>query len=439
MSRWLPIPLDAASSPALAGVSPSARLTWLALRVAHARYGVGGVLPAAHATASGLPLAAPAMVAGVDVAAGLAELRAAGLMRPHDDGVALADWSVDAEQAHCSSCRRRNPDPRHARCPACRSRDTDPTRRAARRKGGAEMAQTSRSRFDGTGDRSQQRIAASPAPMAQTDRGDGADMPRPRPDPTRPDPTVPESPDARAGARETPAAPAGDPIHQHQQRTAAAPRGDPIQRGQRSLDVRALASAWAVDMAGRGIERMLPAIHAADVVRLLAEVGTDPPHVHDVDGLARDRRAAAQRIMVWCPSPERLARWCVVAARRYRAENVAAYLRRAADCGDPGTLLARHAQGDHALGRDAERALRGEHAEDVARLVAGGSAMRDAAATDADRDRLRQQLADLLRRGLRDGARRTLLQLLGDDRSDLAIARAVAGVCGLAAARRLIA
>jgi hypothetical protein len=394
------------------------------------------LLPPRVASARGLALAVPALVAGIDVPDALAELGRAGLTRPHDDGLALTDWDIESEQAPCSRCRRRNPDPRRSVCPPCRARDTDPTRLAQRREqrraaGPRTAPDGPQTRGDGRRAQQQQGFAADAEAPPQTDPSSGADWSRPRPDPTLPDRPYPNH-QTRAGAREAPAPPAGEPIR---------PQSAPAARQQQSPaanDVRAVAGAWAVAMTGRGIESMNPAIHASDVARLLAEVGTDPARVRDPDALARDRREAAKRIIAWCPSPERLARWCVVAVRRYRATNVAAYLREAAKRGDPGTLLARNGQGEGVLPRVVEGALRGEHAEDVGRLVAGGAAMRDAHATDAERVRLRAQLAAFLGSGRRDAAKRVLLRLVGSDRSDVALARAVDGVLTLEQAKGLL-
>lgn len=167
--RWLPLPVAAGRAPALARVSPAARCVWMGLRIAHAEYGTGGTVPAVHGDATGVGLAAPALVAGVDVGAALAELAAAGLVESVADGVRLADWAEDTESAPCSGCRRRNPDPRHSRCPACRARGADPTRRRRRR--GATGAQT---------ERDQDADSMRPA---------DADPVRPGPDQTRPDQT----------------------------------------------------------------------------------------------------------------------------------------------------------------------------------------------------------------------------------------------------------
>lgn len=234
---------------------------------------------------------------------------------------------------------------------------------------------------------------------------------------------------------DAPAPPAGDPIPPPQQQNA------PAARQQQSLGVDELrnrAGAWAVEMAARGVERLIPAIHSGDVAALLAALGADPEAVRDADALARARRDAARRIAMWCPQPERLARWCVVAAIHYDARNLSGLVRVAAERGDPGTLLERHAGGDGALLPEHEAALQGAHAERVAQLGAG-SAGATTRCDDSSRARLRAELARCLGAGRRDGARRVLLCLVGDDRSDLAIARAVDGLLSVDAARELLA
>jgi hypothetical protein len=231
MSRWAPIPTAVGSSLAVADLSPAARCVYFAQRIAHATHGQGGVLPARVASARGLALAVPALVAGIDVPDALAEIARAGLNRPLDDGLALADWDVEGEQAPCSRCRRRNPDPRHAVCPPCRARDADPTRLAQRRE--QRRAADPRRTPGGPQTRSDDRKSLQPCGFAsngeataQTDPSSGADWSRPRPDPTRPDKTNHQT---RAGARE---APAGEPTQQPQQsphhRTAHAPDPEPV-------------------------------------------------------------------------------------------------------------------------------------------------------------------------------------------------------------------
>lgn len=437
MSRWAPIPTAISSSLAMADLSPAGRCVWLALRIAHALHGHGGVLPATVASVRGLPLVVPALVAGLDVGDGLAELARVGLTGPHDDGLALADWNIDCEQAPCSSCRRRNPDPRHHRCPACRARDTDQARRATRKRG-AGTAQTSRAGDDSPAGQEEQRVAGGNARLAQTNHRRGTDMPRPRPDPTlqtRPDPDH----QMRACAREAPASPAGDTSPAApQQQGAAAPRAQECTKS--AGDVRGIAGSWAVEMTRRGIETMRPAIHAADVGRLLGALpgGAPPSNVHDPDAFADARREAWVRVAVWCPSPERLARWCIVAAHRYSPTDVAGYLVVAARRGDAGTVLARHGQGEGVLARADEQALRGEHVEGVAQLVAGGAAVLGSVDA-AMRERLGLELRTLLARGRTDGARRVLVKLVGPNPKDRDLEAAVAGILSLEDARRLIA
>ncbi len=123
MSRWLPVPVDAARSPAIAELSPPARLVWLALRIAHSEVGLGGTVPARNASASGLPLVAAALLVGVDTAACLAELQTAGLISSSDGGLVLKDFDREMELHPCSRCKCRNPDPRHSRCPRCVEQD----------------------------------------------------------------------------------------------------------------------------------------------------------------------------------------------------------------------------------------------------------------------------------------------------------------------------
>lgn len=228
---------------------------------------------------------------------------------------------------------------------------------------------------------------------------------------------------------EAPAAPAGE-----SEREQAEGRGQCLD----GPDVRELAGAWAVSMAAHGVERMLPAIHAVDVVRLFAALGTEPAQVHDAEALARDRREVAKRFIAWCPSPERLARCCVVAAVVYGAQNVVAYLRKAAAAGDPGTMLARHGQGEGVLGSAAENALRGERVGAVAELVASVAAVHDARLTAAQRDQLRAELATHMRHGHIESARRVLLLLVGPDHSDVAVARAIGQACTLDQARQVL-
>ncbi len=166
-----------------------------------------------------------------------------------------------------------------------------------------------------------------------------------------------------------PEAPRGETTEQQQQQqqqnqTAPAAR----RQSPGADDVRGAAGRWAADMVARGTES-LTADHAADVARLLEELGPLPGEVRDPARLAADRLKAGARIATWSRSPERLARWVAVAARRYGPRNVAGYLRRAADRGDPGALLERHAGGAGALQELHEAALQGDRSADVAELV----------------------------------------------------------------------
>ena len=180
----------------------------------------------------------------------------------------------------------------------------------------------------------------------------------------------------------------------------APPAGDPIPRKQQSPnDVRRLAGAWAVAMASRGVERLVPAIHAVDVADLLGAIAAEPDFVDDPDVLARARRNAAQRIARWCPQPERLARWLVVAGNPGHIRDAASYLSAAATSGDPGTLLGQHAEGQGVLLPEHEDALRGELADRAAQTVAAaakaatGRPASTSAAPNIAPDRLRVAVA----------------------------------------------
>lgn len=287
----------------------------------------------------------------------------------------------------------------------------------------------SRNREHGVGDGHRETATRGIAnPQREASRNRNATVANPQQTSGLPSGTSGSPPEALART-EAPAAPAGESNWE-----SVESRG-PSRQG---ADVRELAGAWAVSMAARGIERMLPPIHAGDVVRLLAAIGTEPTHVHDAEALARDRREAAKRLVAWCPQPERLARCCVVAALHYGAQNVAAYLRKAAAAGDPGTMLARYQQGEGVLGTEAEQALRGERVVDVAEIVAGVAAVHDARLGDAQRDQLRAELAMHMRHGHVDAARSVLLQLVGPDLSDVAVARAIGQACTLDEARRVL-
>jgi hypothetical protein len=199
-------------------------------------------------------------------------------------------------------------------------------------------------------------------------------------------------------------------------------------------------------MTKAGIERMDDRRHAADVAGLLDQLGTDED-ILDRAAVRADRRKLATRAIAWCPSPERLAQWLVSVRREFGAKNLAGYLRAAVDNGgDPGTLLGSHLRNVYGQGAEqfqhfttaTEQALEGERAQDVAAIVdATGDAMRldDMGARAA----MRNQLWEMLAKGRNATARQVLLQLVGDDRSDLAVARAIGDVCTLDVARELLA
>lgn len=439
MSRWMPLPLElAAASPAIAALSPSARVVWLALRIAHARHGLGGVVPARHATPLGIALSAPAMVLGVDVDAALGELRSAGLVCDGDDGVVLADLDDDGDLLRCSRCRCRNPDPRSSRCPRCQGDD------GARRRGSADAAQTTTTPM---------ARAATPRAKAtaQELRRECAEMPQGARDES-------SAPHAHARGRawqgmagqghqtraargqappQTPARPAGEPASPAADAPAAPdpepvtvartdPSGDDDELGGPDpAEVCARIERWVAQLARRGILRLTDA-HLPDVVGLVDQLG---PRIR-VDGdhaVARDRRAAlrnsrielARRVIAWCPSPERLGRWLVRVSRWYRPRNLAGYLRRAAQRGDPGTVLegrtrriaGRGAETWRDFGAATERALDGGHLVDVQQLVAGTAAVLGEV-DEAARDRLRAELREHLRAGRAAAAKTTLLRLV---------------------------
>ncbi len=478
-SSWLPLPIDCATSVAIATLSPEARCCWLALRIAHQAKGTGGVVPAAYAFARALPLVAAAIVAGIDVAAGLAELAHVGLTAAHDDGLRLVDWAPEVEASLCSSCRRRNPDPRHGRCPACRHRDTDPTRRGKRP--GADVAQTCADDHDSANDVDRQGLALVDDQVAQTWRRLGADRARPRPDQTIPVPEHPGSPSrvaVPAHPTQTPARPAGEPASPAAGAPAApepepvtVARPDPSTLDARSAPIgapgaddepggpdpaaaRAAIERWVAQIARHGVER-LTGRHLLDVAGLLDQIGPRL-RIEGDHAVARDRRAAlrnsrielARRVIAWCPSPERLGRWLCRVSRWFRVRNLGAYLRRAAQRGDPGTVLegrtrrvaGRRAETWRDFALATERALEGEHAADVAVIVAGTAAVLGEV-DEAARDRLRAELREHLQAGRAAAAKATLLRLVPRiaETTDDRLREALRGACTVAIARELLA
>lgn len=180
--------------------------------------------------------------------------------------------------------------------------------------------------------------------------------------------------------------------------------------------------------------------HAADVAGLLDQFSRPPAEADPrrLAGLRSDRLALARRIIVWCPSPERLGRWLVRVSRWFGVQNLGAYLRRASERGDPGTVLSRRHGAGNDFSQQTERRLEGPHAKNVALLVAGTAAVLQST-DETERAQLREQLRDLLAASRPEAARAVLLQLVGDERSDIAIARAIGDICTLSRARELLA
>lgn len=221
--------------------------------------------------------------------------------------------------------------------------------------------------------------------------------------------------------------------------------------------VRTVVEFWRVEHKLLGVLNANDEMHVAAVAVLLERLGwNQPADLHEGPAARRSARSRelrkatmhdARRVITWSGTADTLCTWILRAVAEHGPENLRAYIRKASSAGDPGTLL--HSSKKYSVGRAAEtwtdyslgteKALEGEHAEDVQRLVAGGAAIRDAHTTDAERVRLRTQLAIFLSSGQHAAAKRVLLQLVGSDRSDVALARATEGICTLAEARRLVA
>jgi hypothetical protein len=219
-------------------------------------------------------------------------------------------------------------------------------------------------------------------------------------------------------------------------------------------DLAGITERWTLDLVRRGIERLEKPAHVREVAALIQLLGPNP-EIRDSDAtrararhaaLLQNRRELAERVIAWCPSVERLGRWLARVARWYGVKNLAAYLRRAAQRGDPGTLLGSHAR--NRVGRaaenwrdfspDAERALVGEHAAEVAHLIAGGAvALQEVDAVR--RADLRAQLQRMFAAGRRAAARSVLLQLVGNGRSDEELADAIGCAIPIDEARKLLA
>ena len=227
--------------------------------------------------------------------------------------------------------------------------------------------------------------------------------------------------------------------------------------------VREVVENWRIENKRLDVLNPADPMHAVAVVLLLERLGwNQPADLNEGPARRRDARtsalrkamlADARRVIAWAGTADTLATWILRAIAEHGPNNVCAYVRKASSAGDPGTLL--HSAKKNTTGRAAEtwrdyspateQALEGEHMVDVQRLVAGGAAMRDADLTDEERVRLRVKLASILankdfKPERRDkSARAVLLRLVGPSPKDAELEAAVAGICTLAEARRLIA
>lgn len=361
---WHAVPVAALHSIGLARLAPAHRPLWLALRLLHSCHGSGAVLPPELADPRMLAATAGALLADVDIGAALDAMEDIGLIARSADGLALRDWDDRVEFAKCSSCKSRNPNPRHTRCPDCCAKDK-------RSRGGpADSARNARAERKAV---SEHCVTPDAATSARNTRGRGADAARNargsgaanREDPSPQPPQLPEqihqSP-AEGESRESEAEPPPAAQQQQQQPTT----GDVIWE----------CGAFAVEMHSgeHPVEKMNPDVHASDVMRLMERWpgGAVPSDVRSPEALQRARRELAKRAIRFCPVPERLARWLAVAYREYRVENLGAYLHKACERGDPGTLLNQHGDGAGCFHPEHEAALQGRHAADVTALVEAG-------------------------------------------------------------------
>jgi len=249
-----------------------------------------------------------------------------------------------------------------------------------------------------------------------------------------------QHPEARASARSV-----------EPETRAAEP--EPESRNRAVAEVQGIVERWLLRVVDRGIEVLQPENpdHVSAVADLIGRLpGANPPDAagdpRRLAALARERLELARRVCRWARSSERVGRWLIRVRRWFGVANLGAYLRRASERGDVGTVLeggtvARVGRGAETM-RDftpaSEQQLEGAHVADVQKLVAGGVAVvgeRD----PHQRVRLRLELRALLERGDRDGARRALLRLLGSDRSDVGLARATEDILTVAEARQLVA
>lgn len=237
---------------------------------------------------------------------------------------------------------------------------------------------------------------------------------------------TPQSNQVAAAPEQEPAAPAGDPIQQKPEPESRQPED--------------VVARWLRHVVARGVERLQPDQHAGTVAELVAAIGGQPEHIRDRRAHARAQLALGRQVCRWCPSPERLARWLVRVHRRFGPTNLAAYLRRASERGDPGTVVdsgGRQATNVRDFDAETERALIGPQIEAVAALVAGGAAVMASVDTD-ERERLRAELRNLIATERPAAARAVLLRLVGSDRSDVGLMRAIGDACTVGQARALL-
>ncbi len=237
---------------------------------------------------------------------------------------------------------------------------------------------------------------------------------------------------------DAPASPAGET-----RAAPTAPNPKPTPDGR--ADAKRRIESWVLAFTKRGIERLTDA-HVFDVAGLIDQLGPQPQVVHNRAALLADRRELAKRVIRWCPEVERLGRWLIRVCRWFGVDNLAGYLRRACEKGDPGTVLesalknrvGRAAETWQDFSATTERTLQGEYADDVAKLTAATTTVLKTPEGPL-RDALRKDLQAYLETGRRAAARTVLLQLVGTDRSDVAIVRAIGDVCTLAVAKELLA
>lgn len=237
---------------------------------------------------------------------------------------------------------------------------------------------------------------------------------------------------------DAPASPAGET-----RAAPTAPNPKPTPDGR--ADAKRRIESWVVAFIKKGIERLTDA-HVFDVAGLIDQLGPPPKVVRNRGALLADRRELAKRVIRWCPQVERLGRWLTRASRWFGVDNLAGYLRRACEKGDPGTVLESALK--NRVGRTAEtwsdfapgveRSLEGARLADTQRIVTGLAAVLSSV-DDAERNHLREELREHLARGNRVAARVALLRLVSADRSDVAIARAIGDACSLTTAKDLLA